>query len=189
MTFIFGTLTFVYIVCMLILWRNPRFSYRARAAVTIAISIGAVALAAAFIAMRENPPSSATSPAAPLSFNQLDLTEFKIEGPTAEIRGKTDLPDGAIVSITVDTWQDNDQVSAIAVDQNTKVTDGKFFAFMRLPSELRQGPYKITLLWSPRAQSPDILAQVGNNGERLAGPLVNDHDLDFKTLERIEKRD
>jgi len=121
-------------------------------------------------------------------YSALILERVVLKDGMIDISGLTDLPDSALINVNVDVWRPTSAAiddTPLGIDAEAIVEDGKFktaFSFLQRPAFV-SGPYKVSLLFSPRAQrNPTVLEKVGSNGEHLNGPLVRDYELGFKTL-------
>ncbi len=124
-------------------------------------------------------------------YSSLEITEVAIEGKQVSISGKTDLPDGASISVTFDVWGRSEDDLYIGVDGDATVSGGTFGIALDVPQrdEFVDGPYEVTLLFTPRAQSDRVTQLVGEDGENLTGGLVRESIVGFNLLELVERID
>jgi len=124
------------------------------------------------------------------SFSSLEFTDVKVVDGRVLVSGTTDLPDGSDLVVGLDIWGRSGADLYIGVSEKTSVTQGQFEREITPPQreEFMEGPYEISVLFTPRNQADPVLELVGENGENLAGDLV-DENIDFKTIKLIEKRD
>lgn len=122
------------------------------------------------------------------TFDELALSDVSVSGRTITIVGTTDLPDGAFISVGFDVAGRSPEDTYIGVDSEATIESAKFLANLSIPErpEFKKGPYEISLLFTPKAQTDSVLALVGVNGENLRGPLVN-NSLGFKLLEVVKQ--
>jgi len=125
-------------------------------------------------------------------FSSLAITDVSVSGGEVVILGNTDLPDGATLSIGFDVWGRSGSDLYIGVSKKTIVSNSKFEETLRIPQreEFGRGPYEVSVLFTPRGQSDEIINFVGGDGENLIGGLVNESVIaTFKTLKLIKKID
>lgn len=124
-------------------------------------------------------------------YSSLEITEVAIEGNQVSISGRTDLPDGASISVTLDVWGRSEDDLYIGVDGDATVSEGTFGIALNVPQrgEFVDGPYEVTLLFTPRAQLDRVTQLVGEDGENLTGGLVRESIVGFNLLELVERID
>lgn len=118
------------------------------------------------------------------SYSVLDIDEVTGEGGQVTVSGRTDLPDGAAINVTFDSWGRSPDDEYIGVDGDTTITEGAFAITLSVPQrdEFKVGPYEVSLLFTPRGQSDQVIRLVGTDGENLAGDHVSE-SFGFNTLE------
>lgn len=133
-------------------------------------------------------PGASPSWAAPLSFSMLRINTVTASGSTVTIKGATDVPDGAQVSVTLDIWGRPASALYIGVDKFVTVSNGLFEASLKIPQrpEFRRGPYSVEVMFTPKGQSAFVDQMVGSSGEHLSGSKVQ-KGFGFKTLDVIKK--
>lgn len=115
-------------------------------------------------------PSAPAQPPVPTrSFRKLEVSSVTQSGGTVIIKGTTDLPDSALVTVTFDVAGRAPTDTYIGVDERVPVESGRFEAKLDIPDrpEFRKGPYVVELLFTPKGQSPEVQSLVGPNGEHL----------------------
>jgi len=125
------------------------------------------------------------------AYSVLEFTEVSVvDGDKVLISGTTDLPDGATLIVGFDVAGRSDSDVYIGVDQKTTVTNGEFSVTLSVPQrdEFITGPYEISVSFTPRGQSDDVIRLVGEDGENLTGSLVDDA-FGFRTMRLVETRD
>lgn len=129
-------------------------------------------------------PTVAATPAPEVTFSNIALTDVQVQGGNVVIRGSTNLPDGSKLTVTFDVEGRLSSALYIGVDKPAQVIGGAFAVALTPPqrSEFSKGPYEVNVLFTPKAQTYDVLAKVGKDGERLAGPL-RQSPLGFGLLE------
>ena len=139
------------------------------------------------------PPLDGVTPTKPpatiaAQFSVLEISEVNVSGGNVTISGRTDLPDGAVVSVTFDVWGRADADLYIGVGERTTVSGGEFSVMLAVPQrdEFVNGPYEVSVLFTPRGQDDSVLALIGDDGEKLTGELVEEF-FEFKLL-RLEQR-
>lgn len=123
-------------------------------------------------------------------FSTLAITDISISGDNVLISGNTDLPDGATIFVGFDVWGRSGSDIYIGVDTKTTVSKGKFETTLAVPQrdEFKEGPYEVSVLFTPRGQYSRIINLVGKDGENLAGELVDERGT-FKIMKLVEKKD
>lgn len=124
------------------------------------------------------------------NFSNLELTNINTANSNVVISGLTDLPDGAKLKIGFDVWGRLGSDAYIGVSKETTVSQGKYEAEITPPQreEFKSGSYEISVLFTPRSQSNEVIKIVGKNGEKLSGNFIIE-GVGFKMLELIEKKD
>lgn len=127
-------------------------------------------------------PVPTASTVAARRFSKLEVIQVEYADGKVNISGETDLPDGSILSITFDVAGRPSTATYIGVNTRVAVKEGKFSAELIPPNrpEFAQGPYLVEVLFTPRAQTDNVLKIVGNNGENLDGARET---AGFRTLE------
>ncbi len=84
------------------------------------------------------------------------------------------MPDGAEIDVSFEVAGRSDTDTYLGVDDKVQVLNSKFTSELMIPdrSVYSSGHYKVSALFTPRSQSPEVLAQVGIDGEKLSGPQV-----------------
>ncbi|MBE3093649.1 MAG: hypothetical protein IMZ52_01360 [Actinobacteria bacterium] len=123
-------------------------------------------------------------------FSKIEITSVDVSGDKVTISGKTDLPEGALIFVDFDVWGRLGSDLDIGVSVRIPVYGGEFKVTLDIPQreEFKNGPYEVSVLFTPRNQSAEIINAVGENGEKLEGELVEDVG-GFKILNLEEKRD
>jgi len=121
-------------------------------------------------------------------FSEIEITDVVYEDNKVRVTGTTDLPNGSQLIVDFDVAGRLPESLYIGIDVKVEVKDGKFTAVLTPPQreEFKDGPYEVTVSFTPRAQSDDVLSLVGKNGENLSGDLIEEFGS-FKTMEVIEK--
>lgn len=132
--------------------------------------------------------SSSTENQGPYSI--LEITEVAGNEDQVTISGRTDLPDGATISVTFDVWGRSPDDLYIGVDGGATVSEGAFAITLAVPQrdEFIEGPYEVSLLFTPRGQSDQVIRLVGTDGENLAGDQVSER-FGFNTLKLAARFD
>jgi len=140
----------------------------------------------------DSPTARQTSSPTPAQgpYSILEIISVTSDGDRVTISGSTDLPDGASISVTFEVWGRSLNDEYIGVDGGATVADGTFTITLTVPqrSEFVGGPYEVSLLFTPRGQSNDLIGLVGKDGEKLAGELVSE-SFGFNTLKLAERID
>lgn len=123
-------------------------------------------------------------------FSKLAITNVSVSGGEVTISGNTNLPNGATLIVGFDVWGRSGSDLYIGVSKETTISNGKFKAVLAIPQreEFKKGPYKVSVLFTPRGQSNKVIQVVGKDGEKLEGDLINDNGT-FKTMELVEKKE
>lgn len=136
-------------------------------------------------------PASASTPSPspvpqPVFFSKLHLLKPVYNGRKITVRGVTDLPNGARVDVSFKVAGRSEDDEYLGVDDKAQVQNGKFAVELTLPNRpaYGSGKYAAEVLFTPRDQTSDILAQVGNDGEKLIGSQV-EKGSGFKMLNAI----
>ncbi len=126
----------------------------------------------------------------PASYSKIELTDVDVSNSNVVITGSTNLPDGATVTVWLDPWGREETELYIGVNEKVSVTQGGFTAELTPPQreEFQTNSYAVKVSFTPRGQSEDVLALVGNDGENLSGDLV-DESGSFKTMALTERRE
>ncbi len=126
--------------------------------------------------------SSSTESQGPYSI--LEIAEVAGNEDQVTISGRTDLPDGATISVTFDVWGRSPDDLYIGVDGGVTVSEGAFTITLSVPQrdEFIGGPYEVSLLFTPRGQSDQVIRLVGADGKNLTGDLVAESIIGFNTL-------
>ena len=134
------------------------------------------------------PRSADVTPTEVVLYSVLEVLDVTATDAAVFISGRTDLPNGAVVSVTFNIWGRDESLTYIGVDEQVTIRDGEFAVVLNIPQrdEFIDGPYEVSVLFTPRAQDDDVLALVGEDGEKLTGELVEEV-FEFKVL-RLEQR-
>jgi hypothetical protein len=137
---------------------------------------------------KPKPPPPKPKPQ-PESYSKLELVEIIYDGTQVVISGSTDLPNGSVLSVRFDVWGRPGSALDISVSAKASVSKGKFKVKLSPPQrkEFKRGPYEVSVLFTPRAQSDAIKKIVGKKGEKLTGNLVDDKSYSFKLMRLVEK--
>ncbi len=124
-------------------------------------------------------------------YSSLEIVEVATEGERVSISGKTDLPDDASVNVTFDVWGRSEDDLYIGVDGDATVSGGTFGIALDIPQrdEFVDGPYEVSLLFTPRGQLDRVVQLVGADGENLTGEFVRESIVGFNLLELVERID
>jgi hypothetical protein len=136
------------------------------------------------------PPEDTATPDASGTYSQLRITDVSVDGDNVVIAGTTDLPDGATVIVSFDVAGRADTDVYIGVDQETTIDDGQFSVTLSVPQreEFVNGPYEVSVSFTPVGQPDEVVELVGEDGENLEGDLVDD-EFGFNTMRLVEQRD
>lgn len=123
-------------------------------------------------------------------FSNLTITDVSVSDGEVTISGKTDLPNGATLMVDFDVWGRAGSDLYIGVGKRITISNGKFKTVLAIPQreEFKKGPYEVSVLFTPRGQSNEIIRVVGKDGEKLQGDLINDTGT-FKTMKLVEEKD
>jgi len=123
-------------------------------------------------------------------FSNLAITDVSVSGGEVTISGNTDLPSSATLIVDFDVWGRSGSDLYIGVSKKTTIFNGEFKVVLAIPQreEFKNGPYEVSVLFTPRGQSNKIIQVVGKDGEKLEGELVDDSGT-FKTMKLVEKKD
>jgi hypothetical protein len=126
----------------------------------------------------------APSPARKNQFSRLDIATVVAESGRVTVTGSTDLPDGSLLSVDFDVSGPPDNESDMAVGEEATVEGGRYTVTITPPRTpaFARGPYVVTVLFSPRVQTGEVLRRVGKDGENLAGPGAAE-TFGFKVLQ------
>lgn len=125
------------------------------------------------------------------AYSVLEFAEVRVvDDDKIRISGTTGLPDGATLIVRFDVAGRSDSDVYIGVDQTTAVANGEFSVTLSVPrrDEFVSGPYEISVLFTPRGQSDDVIRLVGEDGQNLTGSLIDDA-FGFRTMRLVETRD
>lgn len=131
------------------------------------------------------PAATEQKPVGPPPYQVLKIDNVKFAGSAVEITGTTDLPDNAKLTVDLDVADRPAKAKSISVSSEPTVRQGAFSAKLEIPKlpEFKSGKYEVEVLFTPMAQSDDILALVGKQGEKLEGSGVRKTDLGFNVME------
>ncbi len=123
-------------------------------------------------------------------FSNLTIADVSVSDGEVEISGNTDLPNGATLNVGFDVWGRSGSDLYIGVDKKAIISNGEFKVVLSISQreEFKEGPYEVSVLFTPRGQSDEIIQIVGKDGENLEGEFVDDSGR-FKTMELVEKKD
>lgn len=126
----------------------------------------------------------------PYSFSNLTITDVSVSGDEITISGNTDLPNGATLIVGFDVWGRSGSDLYIGVSEKATVSNEEFSINLDIPQrdEFNTGPYEVSVSFTPRGQSNEVIQVVGKDGENLEGELVDDTGT-FKTMKLVEKKD
>lgn len=130
-----------------------------------------------------------SKPAAPKAhYGKLTIDSVQQHGSAAELAGSTDLPDGSKLIAEIELYTSNPNATYIGNSVDVVVKAGKWSGTVAFPQVegFSKGPHEAGVLFTPKAQTPDILALVGENGDRLKGPSVK-KAFDFRVVD-VSKR-
>lgn len=121
----------------------------------------------------------------PATYHQLTINEVtQGEGGKIIVTGATDLPEGATVNVDFNVIRANPKTeSYVGVSDDVPVRAGTYRAELVPPPhpDLAKGPNEVEVVFAPARQTAVIQGIVGNNGERLDGPML-DTKWDVRTL-------
>lgn len=125
----------------------------------------------------------------PYSFSNLTITDVSVSGDEITISGNTDLPNGATLIVGFDVWGRSGSDLYIGVSEKATVSNEEFSINLDIPQrdEFNTGPYEVSVSFTPRGQSNEVIQVVGKDGENLEGELVDDTGT-FKTMKLVEKK-
>jgi len=134
--------------------------------------------------------SSPTEEIPRYSFSNLTITDVSVSGDEITISGNTDLPNGATLIVGFDVWGRSGSDLYIGVSEKATVSNEEFSINLDIPQrdEFNTGPYEVSVSFTPRGQSNEVIQVVGKDGENLEGELVDDTGT-FKTMKLVEKKD
>jgi hypothetical protein len=127
--------------------------------------------------------------APPSTYSVLKIDNAAMEEGKVVVTGTTDLPDGAKINVDFSVIRKNPKTeSYVGVSEDVLARAGKFRAELTPPAhpDFAAGPNEVELLFTPRAQEPNILAIVGEDGEKLSGPSA-DKSLGFTLLKTSQR--
>lgn len=107
-------------------------------------------------------------------FSRIEITSVADVNGSVTVSGTTDLPDGSVLSVDFTIAGPPDTEFDMAVGEEATVDGGRYSVVITPPDTpaFARGPFVVTVLFSPRAQTEDVLLKVGKNGENLAGESV-----------------
>jgi len=134
--------------------------------------------------------SSPTEEIPRYSFSNLTITDVSVSGDEITISGNTDLPNGATLIVGFDVWGRSGSDLYIGVSGKATVSNEDFSINLDIPQrdEFNTGPYEVSVSFTPRGQSNEVIQVVGKDGENLEGELLDDTGT-FKTMKLVEKKD
>lgn len=137
--------------------------------------------------MAEN-AAPASAEASRQSFSRMDVVSVRSENGAVVISGSTDLPDGSQLTVGFDLAGMPATGTYIGVNEHVLVHNGEFHSKLVPPNrpEYRNGKYLVEVMFTPRAQSEDVLEIVGRNGEHLGGDHAQTHG-NFMLLEVVKE--
>ena len=123
-------------------------------------------------------------------FSNLTITDVSVSGGKVTISGNTDLPNGATLIVGFDVWGRSGSDLYIGVSERTAVSNGEFSINLDIPQrdEFKAGPYEVSVSFTPRGQSNEVIEVVDKDGGNLEGELVDDSGT-FKTMKLVEQKD
>lgn len=156
-----------------------------KAAKIIGITAGAVIIIVIIAVI-----SSPTEEIPRYSFSNLAITDVSVSGNEITISGNTDLPNGATLIVGFDVWGRSGSDLYIGVSEKATVSNEEFSINLDIPQrdEFNTGPYEVSVSFTPRGQSNEVIQVVGEDGENLEGELVDDTGT-YKTMKLVEKKD
>ncbi|SHJ28614.1 hypothetical protein [Clostridium magnum] len=119
-------------------------------------------------------------------YSNIDISEIKYQDGKVKVNGSTDLPNNSKITISFDVAGRSAKDTYIGVDEEVSVQNSKFSAELVPPdrNEFTSGKYVVEVLFTPMAQSQDIINLVGKSGENLTGGNAQKNDmLKINTLE------
>lgn len=134
--------------------------------------------------------SSPTEEIPRYSFSNLTIRDVSVSGGEITISGDTDLPNGATLIVGFDVWGRSGSDLYIGVSEKATISNEEFSINLDIPQrdEFKTGPYEVSVSFTPRGQSNEVIQVVGKDGENLEGELVDDTGT-FKTMTLVEKKD
>lgn len=124
------------------------------------------------------------------TFSSIKISEVKVVDNKVSILGTTDLPNKSKLMIDLDVWGRSESDQYVGVSKDITVKNGNFQVELSPPQreEFKKGPYEISVMFTPKGQTPDVIKIVGKDGEKLTGNLVEEVG-EFKILKLVEKKD
>jgi hypothetical protein len=122
------------------------------------------------------------------SYGLLTIDSVQQSGAAAELKGSTDLPDDSVLMTSIELYVKNPNDPYIGNQGKATVKGGKWHIKIDFPkvADFAKGQHDATALFTPRGQSSDVLAAVGENGEKLKGKGVQ-KTMGFNTLETTKR--
>lgn len=123
-------------------------------------------------------------------FSSMMITDVNVSDGEVTISGNTDLPNNATLFVGFNVWGSSGSDLYIGVNKKTIVSNSEFKAVLSIPQreEFKEGPYEVSVSFTPRGQSDKIIQIVGKDGENLEGEFVDDSRT-FKTMRLVEKKE
>lgn len=187
-------ITFPYVLAVVLIWRS-NWSSPSKWGATGILVVAAITVLVVSSGHERPEPIAERGPGvtenSPSEGGYSDIALINVEYIDGEvlIEGKSDLPDGSMVNVGFNVpTEPNDPY--IGVDQEVTLDGGTFSLSLEPPQrrEFERGPYVIEVLFTPKGQSPDVVALVGENGENLSGPLVEE-SFGFNVMKLKEQSD
>ena len=118
------------------------------------------------------------------SYTRLTIDSVRQEGSAAVLAGSTDLPDGCELRAEIELYTSNPDATYVGNGLDVRASGGRWSATIPFPqvAGFARGPHEASVMFTPKAQSPEVLALVGQNGERLRG-RSSSKAFDFRVME------
>lgn len=123
------------------------------------------------------------TPTTQRKFSKLEIANVAYVEGQVRVVGATDLPNGTKLNVDFDVAGRSGSDTYIGTSTQVTVDKGNFTATLTPPNrpEFAKGRYVVSVLFTPRGQTEDILRLVGTNGENLEGKT--DSSLGFKVMQ------
>ncbi|HLT57848.1 MAG TPA: hypothetical protein VKZ69_03630 [Limnochordales bacterium] len=167
---------------------NPRWvkmDNRKQAVAAVIIGLVLMVFAAPDNDQQSRSGAASTATDQPRTYGELSIDDVSVSNGQIVVSGATDLPNGAELLVSLQ----KDEEPRFLAQAKALVSEGRYSATFTHPDrpDLARATFDVSVSFHPRSQPDAIKATVGENGEQLAGSLVQDGLIGrYLTLSRQE---
>lgn len=170
---------------------NPRWvkmDNRKQAVAAVIIGLVLMVFAAPDNDQQSRSGAASTATDQPRTYGELSIDDVSVSNGQIVVSGATDLPNGAELLVSLQ----KDEEPRFLAQAKALVSEGRYSATFTHPDrpDLARATFDVSVSFHPRSQPDAIKATVGENGEQLAGSLVEEGIAGrYLSISRVETLD